>query len=112
METFLTVPAMSANCAPPWTTPAARQRSITSFAVSGMGQQIVEVRRGARRGQEADRERGDYQPEALLRWLSDDAFGGEVEAAEVEILPVREIVEQLAGVLVALVRVLAQALAD
>src|SRR5258708_3237759 len=110
METFLTVPAMSANCSSTWTTPAARQRSITSFSVSGMAQQIVEVRRGARRGQEAGRERGDYQPESLLGWLGDPSLGGEVEAAEVEVLPVLEVVQQLAGVLVALVRVLAQAL--
>src|SRR5205807_1388420 len=111
-ETFFTAPAMSANWSSTWTTPASRQRSMMSFSVSGMAQQIVEVGGRGSGHQEADRERGDDQVEALLRRLRDRALGGEVEPAQVEVLPVLEVVQELAGVLVALVRVFAQTFAD
>src|ERR1700738_4812165 len=87
-QTLLTAPVTSANWSSTWITPALRQRSTTSFSVSGMVQQIVEVGGGCSAQQETHTEAGDDEVETPLRLRPDGRLRGKYKLAQVQVLPV------------------------
>src|ERR1700730_12411952 len=87
-QTVLTAPVTSANWSSTWITPALRQRSTTSFSVSGMIQQIVEVGGGCTAQQETHTEAGDDEVETPLRLRPDGRLRGKYKLAQVQVLPV------------------------